>query len=210
MLNYLQKRELVVMLYKMGEIGYPDIARILKVTKTTVYNIKDKSLEKIQNVIQKNKTIKARFKVAKIGKLYHITCAVDQVNNWAEILTISKRLPDIKVYLNNSQLEVIVTTHPVAFVSLARMFQKTELKKDEEEMLLKEQKALRKQKSKKNARDREKVKQYILKLEHFSVEQLFKKFEKVNQRSIHHLLEKLIAKGVIKRVRRGEYIVLKK
>lgn len=129
-LNYLESRNRIVMLYRMGNISQPDIAEKLNISQSYVSRIKQKSILKIRETVNQQVHYKEVFSMDIIGDTYKITFASKDISNFNKIfatllqnLTSATTLPDFKVDCNRERIIVQIPAHPDSFSFIAQIIQ---------------------------------------------------------------------------------------
>lgn len=129
-LNYLESRNMIVMLYRMGNISQPDIAEKLNISQSYVSRIKQKAILKIRETVNQQVHYKEVFSMDIIGDTYKITFASKDISNFNKIfatllqnLTSATTLPDFKVDCNRERIIVQIPAHPESFSFIAQIIQ---------------------------------------------------------------------------------------
>lgn len=129
-LNYLESRNRIVMLYRMGNISQPDIAEKLNISQSYVSRIKQKAILKIRETVNQQVHYKEVFSMDIIGDTYKITFASKDISNFNKIfatllqnLTSATTLPDFKVDCNRERIIVQIPAHPESFSFIAQIIQ---------------------------------------------------------------------------------------
>lgn len=129
-LNYLESRNKIVMLYRMGNISQPDIAEKLNISQSYVSRIKQKAILKIREVANQQVHYKEVFSMAIIGDEYRISFSSKDISKFNKIfatllqnLTSATTLPDFKVDCNRERIIVQIPAHPESFSFIAQIIQ---------------------------------------------------------------------------------------
>ncbi len=129
-LNYLENRNRIVMLYRMGNISQIDIAEMLQISRSYVSRIESKATLKIREVANQQVHYKEVFSMAIIGDEYRISFSSKDISNFNKIfatllqnLTSTENLPDFKVNCNRERIVVQIPAHPESFSFIAQIIQ---------------------------------------------------------------------------------------
>ena len=129
-LNYLESKNRIVMLYRMGNIAQSDIAEKLNISRTYVSKIEKKAIFKIREIFNHQVHYKEVFSMDIIGDTYKITFASKDISNFNKIfatllqnLTSATTLPDFKVDCNRKRIIVQIPAHPESFSFIAQIIQ---------------------------------------------------------------------------------------
>lgn len=129
-LNYLENRNRIVMLYRIGNISQIDIAEMLQISRSYVSKIESKAILKIREVTNQQVHYKEVFSMAIIGDEYRISFPSKDISKFNKIfatllqnLTSTENLPDFKVNCNRERIVVQIPAHPESFSFIAQIIQ---------------------------------------------------------------------------------------
>ena len=129
-LNYLESKQRLVMLYRIGNISQADIAELLNISRSYVSRIVQKATIKVREAIIQQIHYKEVFSMNIIGDTYKITFASKAVNNFNKIfatllqnLTSVATLPDFKINCNKERIIIQIPAHPESFSFIGQIIQ---------------------------------------------------------------------------------------
>lgn len=129
-LNYLESRKRLVMLYRMGNISQVDIAKMFNISRSYVSRIEQKATLKIREAINQQVHYKEVFSMDVMGDSYKITFSSKDISNFNKIfatllqnLTSTATLPDFKVNCNKERIIIQIPAHPESFSFIAQIIQ---------------------------------------------------------------------------------------
>lgn len=129
-LNYLEGKTRLAILYRMGGRSQPDIAEKLNISQSYVSRIITKGINKIRNVINHRVHYKEIFSMAIIGDEYRISFSCKDITNFNKIfatilqnLKSVEDLPDFKVNCNKERIVVQILALPESFSFIAQIIQ---------------------------------------------------------------------------------------
>lgn len=132
-LNYLEKRNRIVMLYRIGNISQKNIAKMLNISRSYVAKIETRATCKIQQVVNRQVHYKEIFTMAITGETYRISFSSKDIRKFNKIfaiflqnLTSAATLPDFKVNCNKERIVIQIPAHPESFSFIAQIIQKIE------------------------------------------------------------------------------------
>lgn len=130
-LNLLEPRERIIMLYKMAGITQPCIAKILNLSQSYISRLEGKIKEKIKEYFITLQYFKEVYSMSIAGDLYKISFSSKDVMNFNSIfakflqnLTSAENLPDFKVICNKERVIIHVPAHPESFSFIAQILEK--------------------------------------------------------------------------------------
>ncbi len=129
-LNYLEEKMRLVMLYRIGEILQRDIAEKLNISQTHVSRIATKATSKIREVNNQQVHYKEVFSMAIVGDEYRLSFSSKDISNFNKIfatllqnLTFTEKSPDFRVNCNRERIVVQIPAHPESFSFIAQIIQ---------------------------------------------------------------------------------------
>lgn len=129
-LNLLEPRERLIMLYKMAGITQPVIAKKLGISQSYVSRLKEKLRGKVSEYITTTQQFKEVYTMAIVGDSYKISFFSKDVKNFNQIfgaflknLTSTEGLPDFKVICTKERIIIQVPAHPESFSFIAQIIQ---------------------------------------------------------------------------------------
>lgn len=226
-LNYLENRNRIVMLYRIGNISQIDIAEMLQISRSYVSKIESKAILKIREVTNQQVHYKEVFSMAIIGDEYRISFSAKDISKFNKIfatllqnLTSTENLPDFKVNCNRERIVVQIPAHPESFSFIAQIIQeiddfsmtfvsdKSTLPADN--TVSQEVESDNKDESNDTVERGSQVKlvrNYMLSMNSFTVKELKQHFPNLSTGTINNALYLAKNKGLITSTGRGEYRV---
>lgn len=132
-LNYLEKRNRIVMLYRIGNISQKHIAKMLNISRSYVSVIETRATRKIQQVVNQQVHYKEVFTMAITEETYRISFSSKDIREFNKIfaiflqnLTSAATLPDFKVNCNKERIVIQIPAHPESFSFIAQIIQEIE------------------------------------------------------------------------------------
>lgn len=129
-LNYLEEKTRLVMLYRIGEISQIDIAEKLNISRSYVSRIETKATIKIREVANHQVHYKEVFSMAIVGDEYRISFLSKDISKFNKIfatllqnLTSTEKLPNFRVNCNRERIVVQIPAHPESFSFIAQIIQ---------------------------------------------------------------------------------------
>lgn len=129
-LNYLEEKARLAILYRMGEVSQADIAEKLNISQSYVSRIVTKATNKIRKVVNHQVHYKEVFSMTIVGDEYRISFSSKDISKFNKIfatllqnLTSTEKLPDFRVNCNKERIVVQVPTHPESFSFIAQIIQ---------------------------------------------------------------------------------------
>lgn len=129
-LNYLETRNRIIMLYRIGNTTQSDIAKMLQISRSYVSKIESKAAFKIRKVANQQVHYKEVFSMAIIGDKYRISFSSKDISKFNKIfatllqnVTSTEDLPDFKVNCNKERITVQIPAHPESFSFVAQIIQ---------------------------------------------------------------------------------------
>ena len=129
-LNYLEEKARLAILYRMGEVSQADIAEKLNISQSYVSRIVTKATNKIRKVVNHQVHYKEVFSMTIVGEEYRISFSSKDISKFNKIfatllqnLTSTEKLPDFRVNCNKERIVVQVPTHPESFSFIAQIIQ---------------------------------------------------------------------------------------
>lgn len=129
-LNYLEEKTRLVILYRMGEVSQADIAEKLNISRSYVSRIVTKATNKIREVANHQVHYKEVFSMAIVGDEYRISFSSKDISKFNKIfaallqnLTSTEKLPDFRVNCNKERIVVQIPAHPESFSFIAQIIQ---------------------------------------------------------------------------------------
>ena len=129
-LNYLEEKKRLVMLYRIGEISQTDIAERLNISQSYVSRIETKATIKIREVANHQVHYKEVFSMEIVGDEYRISFLSKDISKFNKIfatllqnLTSTEKLPDFRVNCNRERIVVQIPAHPESFSFIAQIIQ---------------------------------------------------------------------------------------
>lgn len=132
-LNYLEKRNRIVMLYRIGNISQKHIAKMLNISRSYVSVIETRATRKIQQVVNQQVHYKEVFTMDITEETYRISFSSKDIRKFNKIfaiflqnLTSAATLPDFKVNCNKERIVIQIPAHPESFSFIAQIIQEIE------------------------------------------------------------------------------------
>ena len=129
-LNYLEGKTRLVMLYRIGEISQIDIAEKLNISRRYVSRIETKATNKIREIANHQVHYKEVFSMAIVGDEYRISFSSKDISKFNKIfatllqnLTSTEKLPNFRVNCNKERIVVQIPAHPESFSFIAQIIQ---------------------------------------------------------------------------------------
>lgn len=129
-LNYLEEKTRLIILYRMGELSQADIAEKMNISQSYVSRIATKATNKIREVANHQVHYKEVFSMAIVGDEYKISFSSKDVSKFNKIfatllqnLTSTEKLPDFRVNCNRERVVVQIPAHPESFSFIAQIIQ---------------------------------------------------------------------------------------
>lgn len=130
-LNLLEPRERLIMLYAIAGSKQRDIAKKINISQSHVSRLEKKLNKKVKSyLLDTTKQFKEVFKMDQKGDLYQISFASEDVKHFNKIfatllqnLTATEDLPDFKVNCSKERIIVQIPAHPESFSFIAQIIQ---------------------------------------------------------------------------------------
>lgn len=129
-LNYLEEKTRLAILYRMGEVSQTDIAEKLSIAQSSVSRIVTKATNKIREVANHQVNYKEVFSMAIVGDEYRISFSSKDISKFNKIfatllqnLTSTEKLPNFRVNCNRERIVVQIPAHPESFSFIAQIIQ---------------------------------------------------------------------------------------
>lgn len=129
-LNYLEEKTRLAILYRMGEVSQEDIAEKLNISQSYVSRIVTKATNKIREVANHQVHYKEVFSMAIVGDEYRISFSSKDISKFNKIfatllqnLTSTEKLPDFRVNCNRERIVVQLPAHTESFSFIAQIIQ---------------------------------------------------------------------------------------
>lgn len=130
-LNLLESKERLIMLYEIAGNTQKDIAKKLNISQSYISRLEKRINKKVKSYfLDTTKQFKEVFSMAIVGESYEISFASKEVKHFNKIfatllqnLTDTKDLPDFKVDCNKKRIVVQIPAHPESFLFIAKIIQ---------------------------------------------------------------------------------------
>ena len=129
-LNYLEEKTRLAILYRMGEVSQTDIAEKLSISQSYVSRIVTRATNKIREVANHQVHYKEVFSMAIVGDEYRISFSSKDISKFNKIfatllqnLTSTEKLPNFRVNCNRERIVVQIPAHPESFSFIAQIIQ---------------------------------------------------------------------------------------
>lgn len=130
-LNYLEGKKRLVILYKIGDVLQPNIAQKLNISQSYVSRIAQKAIHEIRDVANDNIQFKEVFSMSIVGDEYRISFSSKDITKFNQIfatllqnLTSTETLPNFRVNCNKERIVIQIPAHPESFAFIAQIIQK--------------------------------------------------------------------------------------
>lgn len=134
-LNDLNLKQKIVILYEMADVNQKDIANMLKISQSYVSRLRKKSIKAIKEEMKKQRSDNKIFSVRKKENTYRVTFKDNYLKkhgkNLEEILQKLKQdktLPSFMVKIVNKQITIIITSDLEDFTVIAKLIYEVERK----------------------------------------------------------------------------------
>ena len=129
-LNYLEGKKRLAILYRMGEVSMTDIAEKLNTHRRDISKTLKKATNQIRKVANDQVHYKEVFSMSIVGEKYRISFSSKDISNFNKIfatllknLTSAEKLPDFMVNCNGERIVVQIPAHPESFSFVAQIIQ---------------------------------------------------------------------------------------
>lgn len=129
-LNLLEQRDRVVMLYTIAGTSQKAIAKMLNISQSYVSRLEKKVYEKVRSHFTKSKQFKEVFSMKIAGDSYNISFASKDVKQFNKIfatmlqnLTLSEDIPNFRVDCTKERIIIRVPAQPESFAFIAKIIQ---------------------------------------------------------------------------------------
>ena len=129
-LNYLEGKKRLAILYRMGEVSMTDIAEKLNTHRRDISKTLKKATNQIRKVANDQVHYKEVFSMSIVGEKYRISFSSKDISNFNKIfatllknLTSAEKLPDFMVNCNGERIVVQIPAHPESFSFIAQIIQ---------------------------------------------------------------------------------------
>ena len=129
-LNYLEGKKRLAILYRMGEVSMTDIAEKLNTYRRDISKTLKKATNQIRKVANDQVHYKEVFSMSIVGEKYRISFSSKDISNFNKIfatllknLTSTEKLPDFMVNCNGERIVVQIPAHPESFSFIAQIIQ---------------------------------------------------------------------------------------
>lgn len=129
-LNSLEGKHRIALLYLMGNISQRKIAKKLNISQSYVSRIEAKATQKVQKIASQQVHYKEVFSMAIVGDEYRISFSSKDISKFNKIfatflqnLTSVEKLPDFKVNCNRERIIIQIPAHPESFSFIAEIIQ---------------------------------------------------------------------------------------
>lgn len=227
-LNLLEQKERIVMLYAISGVKQDYIAKTLNISQSYISRLEKKTKNEVKLYLKTTKQFKEVFKMEIVGDSYRISFSTKDIKQFNKIfatllqnLTSVENLPDFKVICEKKKERVIlqVPAHPESFIFIAKIIQQIDEysisfisdKNAHNENNTKRSKVTSNEQKKitGHTNEKEKVIQYILSLENFSIKQVIEHFPNLPATLVRNVINNAKSKNLITSTTRGEYTVIK-
>lgn len=127
-LNCLEKRDRLVVLYRMGKITQQEIANKLSCSRSYICRIENRAILKIKELSKEQLLYKQVFVMSKSGEMYIITFSSKDVKKFNQIFAALLRsllsienLIDFKVSCNRDWIQIVVPSDQESFAFIAEV-----------------------------------------------------------------------------------------
>lgn len=129
-LNYLEEKNRLAILYRMGELSTVDIAEKMNISQSYVSKIVKKATNKIRKVANHQVQYKEVFFMAIVGDEYRLSFSSRDISKFNQIfatllqnITSTEKLPDFRVSCNRERIVVQMPAYPESFSFIAQIIQ---------------------------------------------------------------------------------------
>ena len=129
-LNLLEPREKVIMLYKIAGIQQRVIAEALNISQSYISRLEKRIVDKVKLHFTDTQQFKEVFSMAIVDDLYRISFSSKDIKHFNEIfatllqkLTSAETLPNFKVSCNKERIIIQIPAYPESFSFLAQIIQ---------------------------------------------------------------------------------------
>lgn len=136
-LNYLELREKLIILYWMGNISQLNIAKLLNISEANISRIKLEAFKEIQRVFKYKISYKKVFSMDIIGNTYEITFSQKDISNFVRafaklqnLTPIDPELNQFKIILREDIIKIKTLAHPDYFQLIGQIMENLEIRKN--------------------------------------------------------------------------------
>lgn len=234
-LNYLEEKTRLAILYQIGDRTQEDIAEKLNISRSYVSRIVTNAINKIREVANHQVHYKEVFSMSIVGDEYRISFLSKDISKFNKIfatllenLTSTENLPDFRVNCNRERIVIQIPAHPESFSFIAQIIQEiddfsiafvsdksilhadnTVLQKVESDDKDKSSDTVEKIESSARGSMVKQVREYMLSKSSFTVKDLKHHFPNLTTGTINNAVHIAKSKGLIISTGRGEYRVNK-
>lgn len=129
-LNLLESKERLIMLYQIAGASQRFIAKILNISQSYASRLEKQLNKKVKSYLQTEQQYKEVFTMAIVGDFYQISFSSKDIKHFNKIfatilrnLTSTKELPDFNVNCNNERILIKIPAHPESFSFVAKIIQ---------------------------------------------------------------------------------------
>jgi len=133
-LNLLEPRERLIMLYKIADITQHYIAKTLNISQSYISRLEKRLSQKLKSFLTKEQQFKEVFSMTINNDLYKISFSSKDVKNFNKIfatclqnLTSDLTLPDFNVNCNKERIVVLLPAEPESFSFIAQIIQEIDV-----------------------------------------------------------------------------------
>lgn len=217
-LNCLNGKSRLAMLYQMGGVIQSDISERLKISQSYVSRLIKKNVQKILKAANNQTHYKEVFSMEIIGDEYRISFSSKDISKFNKIfakllqnLKYTKDLPDFNVNCNEERVVVQLPAHPESFSFIAQIIQEIDdfsMSFVSDKSTLFPDNTVEKSTTERGSQVKQ-VRDYMLSMNSFTVKELKQHFPNLTTGIINNALHIAKTKGLITRVARGKYVVNK-
>lgn len=218
-LNYLEGKHRIVLLYKMADVSQIEIAKKLNIAQSSVSRIQIEATQKIQKIENQPVHYKEVFSMEIVGDEYRISFSSKEISKFNKIfatllqnLTSVENLPDFKVNYNKERIIIQIPAHPNSFAFVAQIIQEI----DDFSMSFVSNKTTVYADIETNSHSTvqegsqvKQVREYMLSMNSFTVKDLKLHFPNFTDTTFKNALYLAKGKGLITAISRGKYVVNK-
>lgn len=133
-LNLLEPRERLIMLYKIADITQRYIAKTLNISQSYISRLEKRLCQKVKSYLTKEQQFKEFFSMTINNDSYKISFSSKDVKNFNKIfatclqnLTSDLALPDFNVNCNKERIVILLPAEPESFSFIAQIIQEIDI-----------------------------------------------------------------------------------
>lgn len=126
--NYFSKKEKLIMLYIISDITIRNVAKIMNISRSEVFRIKKKCIEKIRDIINYNIQYEKNIDISSFNNIYRIvfnnldSSEQELVVSFLKKLNYKEMQVDFQYNYKTGKMTIYLKDYPEKFLLLARIF----------------------------------------------------------------------------------------